>query len=366
MNPELAHIDNYLSEPNTDYSESLDLHLWVKSDQLSFHQVELPDAPKSKWMTLLPWILEDELLLPVEEMHLVICSVDSDRQAHVIAIPKKDLHRLQLLLENQPARIRSFMPDVLALPLEEGFITLAQEGQRLLVRSDSYDGFSGEAEFIWQVLELKHSQGEVFQIQCFGISPESVPDWALECCSFNENSINWQFSGFLADANLLVGEFRPKAPQSSLSPWLPTIGIAAIAVCLMMSLVIVDHLKSGQELLMLNQQLAREFEASFGVSLSASERAKAEGARVLSDREFRYFSLSDSIIPISEYLDAGLSRCNDCGLVSAQIEPGSATLVMNENDEALATMRNQQGFSLTTGAPNEQQQIVVNFQRQSQ
>lgn len=365
MNPELAHIDEFLSGPNADSSGSLDLHLWINSDQLSFHQVELPDAPKSKWMTLLPWILEDELLLPVEDMHLVICSSDSDGLANVIAIPRKELYRLQLLLEDQPARLRSLSPDVLALPLEEGFVTLAQIGDRLLVRSGPYQGFSGEAEFVWQLLELRLSQGEVFKIQCFGVSEESVPGWALDSCSFNESGINWQFSEWVGEANLLVGEFRPRAAQSILGDWMPSLGMAAIALCLLLSLAIVDHLKTGQELQLINQQLEREFAASFGVSVSAPERAQSEGERLLSDREIRYFSLSDSVIPISEFLDGALSGCSDCGLASVQIEPDSATLVMNENAAAIATMRSQDGFSLTAGAPNAQQQVVVNIKRQA-
>jgi type II secretion system protein L len=365
MNPELAHIDEYLSGPNANNSELPDLHLWINSDQLRFHLVELPDVPKGKWMALLPWILEDELLLPVEEMHLVICSVDTDGQARVISIPKKEIYRLQLLLEDKPARVRTLSPDVFALPLEEGFITLAQVGERLLVRTGMYQGFSGEADFVWQILELQRSQGEVFQIQCFGVAEETVPRWAQDSCSFNANAINWQFSELPSDANLLVGEFRPKAAQSLLGDWMPNIGMGAIALCLLISLAIVDHLKTGQELQLINQQLAREYEASFGVSLSAPERAQSEGARLISEREVRYFSLSDSILPMSLYLDSALSRCTDCGLASVQIEPDKATLVMRENTAALATMRNQEGFSLSNGTPNEQQQIVVNIERQA-
>lgn len=365
MNPELIHIDDYLGGLNDENSSSVDLHLWVNSDQISFHQVELPEAPKSKWMSLIPWILEDELLLPVEEMHLAICSVDSARQASVVALPKKEMYRLQLLLEEQPSKILSWLPDILALPLEEGFITLAAIGDRVLVRTDRYQGFSGSPDFVWQVLALRRTQGEIFQIQCFGVSQDSVPEWARDSSSFNSNAINWQFAEVPIEANLLTGQFRQKASRSGFNFWMPSIGLGAIALCLLISLALVDHVKTGRELLLINQQLLREFEANFGASASSPERAKLEGAQLLRDREVRYLSVADSILPIAESLDAILSNCSGCDLASVQLDIDGTTLVMKQDANAVSRLRSLEGYNLTSGAPNEQQQIVVNLKRQA-
>lgn len=366
MNSELIHIDDYLGGLNDENSSSVDLHLWVNSDQVSFHQVELPEAPKSKWMSLIPWILEDELLLPVEEMHLAICSVDSARQASVVAVPKKEMYRLQLLLEEQSSKIRSWLPDVLALPLEEGFITLAAAGDRILVRTDQYQGFSGVPDFVWQVLALRRSQGEVFQIQCFGMSEDSVPEWARDSSSFNNNSINWQFADAPpTGANLLTGHFRQKANRSGFKFWMPSIGFSGIALCLLLSLALVDHVKTGRELLLINQQLLREFEANFGASASSPERVQLEGAQLLRDRELRYLSVVDSIFPMAESLDAALSSCSGCDMASVQLDIDGTTLVMKQDANAVSRLRSLEGYNLTTGAPNEQQQIVVNLKRQA-
>ena len=365
MNPELTHIDDYLGEPSTASLDSSDLNLWVNSDQVTFHLAELPDTPKSKWKTLLPWILEDELLMPVEDMHLVICSVDSGRCASVLAIPKKEMYRLQLLLENAQSKIRSLLPDVLALPVEEGFVTLAAVGDRILVRSDRYQGFSGTADFVWQILAMRRSQGEVFQIQCFGLSEDSVPDWARESSSFNSNTINWKFTELPAEANLLVGEFRPKTGRSGFNFWMLSIGLGAIAVCLLLSLALVDHVKTGRELLQIDQQLLREFEASFGVSASAPERVQIEGAQVLRDRELRYLSVADSVLPIAESLDTALSSCSGCDIASVQLDANSTTLVIKQDADAISRLQGLDGYSFTSSAPNGQQQIVVNLQRRS-
>jgi len=364
MNPETTHIDDFLGGAELEGSEQRQLHLWVSSDQVSFHQVELPDAPKSKWMALLPWILEDELLLPVEDMHLVICSVDTSRLASVLAIPKREMYRLQLLVEEESAKMRSFLPDVLALPLEEGFVTLAMLGDRLLARSGKYEGFSGAPDFVWQVLQLRREQGEIFQIQCFGMSSESLPKWAAELCSLNSNPINWQFAEVPVEANLLVGEFRAKTGRISFGPWIPSFGLAALAVFLLFSFAVVDHIKTGRELQLINQQLLREFEAAFAIAASSPELVQREGAQILRDRELRYFSVSDSILPVTEALDSVLSSCSDCDLASVQIDANSTTLVMKQDLNAISRLQSQAMFNLTSGEPNEQQQVVLNLQRQ--
>jgi len=48
------------------------MQLWVPTERIGFHQVDVPTAPERKWPQLIPWLLEDRILQPVEEMHFVI------------------------------------------------------------------------------------------------------------------------------------------------------------------------------------------------------------------------------------------------------------------------------------------------------
>lgn len=366
MNSELTHIDDFLADSARGSAEPGDLQLWINSDQISFHKAELPDAPKSKWMNLLPWILEDELLMPVEDMHLVICAVDAERNASVIAIPKSEVFRLQMLVEAASIRVRSFLPDVLALPLEEGFITLAAVGRdRLLVRTGPFEGFSGDTKMVWQLLELRKSQDESLQLQCFGLEQESLPDWAEQCCQLSPNPVNWSFAETIPETNLLVGPFRAKS-RTKLKPWYPSMGLAAMAIFLLCSLGLVDYLKNGRELEQINQLLMREFEAAFGVTASSPARIQSQGEQILREREQRFFSLVDSVMPITESLDPVLSNCSDCGLVSVQIEPDSATLVMAQGVDLSARLNDPDQFRISSSGANDQDQVVLNLQRRVQ
>jgi|MEHZ01.5.fsa_nt_MEHZ011397388.1_5 type II secretion system protein L len=378
MNPELLHIDEYLSasesssESSEEGSERL-ISLWVNSDQISFHKAELPDAPKGKWPSLLPWILEDQLLVPVEDLHLVICSVNSDRVADVTSIPKTEMHRLQLLLESDSKQIQSLIPDVFALPLESDFITVAKLGDRLLVRSGQYQGFSGTPDFVWAALQLQQMQSlaqdssmqQPLRIQCIGLATESVPDWAESLCVFNANPINWQFADVPAETNLFTGAFKAQRGVPSLSFWMPTFGIAALALVLICSWAVVDHVKAGRELMQINQQVLNEFEASFGEASSAVSNVQRDAAEILSQRELRYFTMANSVMDITQSLDAVISNCSDCDFSRLQISVDNATLNMSQNANALSRLSSMDGFTVSSTAPDESGQVQLEIRRGS-
>jgi type II secretion system protein L len=81
-----------LSDPlKSDAGRGLDLiQLWVPSERIGLHSVDIPSAPERKWPDLLPWILEDKVLQPVEEMHFVVAG-RTDLQLQVMAVSRQDM-----------------------------------------------------------------------------------------------------------------------------------------------------------------------------------------------------------------------------------------------------------------------------------
>ena len=49
--------------------------LWVPSQRICLHVIEAPTAPQRKWAELIPWILEDRILQPVEKCTLLSVTV---------------------------------------------------------------------------------------------------------------------------------------------------------------------------------------------------------------------------------------------------------------------------------------------------
>ncbi|GEM_PF-1727234 len=370
MHSDLLHIDEHLRAD--DFSERVSegpVSLWINSDQVSFHSVELPDAPKSKWASLLPWILEDQLLVSVEDLHLVICSVSSDRLADVASIPKVEMHRLQLLLESNSQQVHSLVPDIFALPLESGFLTVTKEGDRILVRSEQYQGFSGTQDFVWTALQLQHTQavaqGQPFRIQCFGLDARTVPEWAEPLCIFNTNPINWQFSDVPTETNLLRGIYRAQRRLPKLSLWLPSIGLAALFVLLLCSWAVVDYVKSGRELIQINQQVLNEFEASFGQSSASASQVQIDAEALISKKELRYFAMAGSVMGITQSLDQVIGSCSDCNFERLQISVDNAILTMSPNDSAISRLNSLQEFTASSGALDESGQVQVIMRRSS-
>ena len=66
------------------------MSLWVPSERVGLHSVDIPSAPQRKWAELIPWLLEDRILQPVEEMHFVIVG-RSDDQLHILAVSRQDM-----------------------------------------------------------------------------------------------------------------------------------------------------------------------------------------------------------------------------------------------------------------------------------
>lgn len=371
MNTDLFHIDQYLSGELPLAEDSVrSLSLLISSDQVSFHQVQLPDAPKAKWKQLLPWIMEDQLLMPVDELHLVICSVDAERLAQVISIPKSEMHRVQLLLEKSSSGVSRLIPDILALPLQEGFTSLAKCGDRLLVRSGQYEGFSGSPEFVWSLLEMQESQKELLdeplKFQCFGMDAETIPSWALSKVSLNTNAIDWAFTDYPAEANLLVADYKSQRKLVQLGPWLPTLIAASIAFVLFCGWVLIDHKTNARELAQLNPVVMNEFEAHFGVPLSQLNLLQRQGSQIISEKEARYLSSAASVWPVTESIDAALSSCPECRIESLVIESDAGQIRIENNASVLATIARAEALDVTLSEPNANDEVVITFIRQAQ
>ena len=395
MSTDLYHIHDYLRGDlaAADEASVSQLSLLVESDLISFHHVQLPDAPKSKWNALLPWILEDQLLLAVEDLHFVICSVDSERMARVISVPKKEIHRLQLLLEGSDGNsagvleqgsistsdpqvsvsrtISALIPDVLALPMEEGFISLTKLDDRLLVRSAEYEGFSGKADFVWAALGLMQSQKEILdepmRLQCFGIELESLPEWAQPFATCTSKPIDWSLEAFglgslPGGANLLVGEYRPKPKRLKLGAWMPSLIAASLALILFCAWITVDHLKNGQELVQINNLVVDEFEANFSAPISRLDTLRRQGAEIISGKEIRYFSVESSILAAVDSMDSALSNCSDCQISALKIEPQQAQLEISNNPALLGALSRLDGVESSASEADENDMVSIELE----
>ena len=81
-------------------SNQTPMQLWVPSERVGLHLIDVPTAPERKWPELIPWLLEDRILQPVDDMHFVIAGRSDGGQLQVLAVSHQDMRDWQRLADN--------------------------------------------------------------------------------------------------------------------------------------------------------------------------------------------------------------------------------------------------------------------------
>lgn len=131
--------------------------IWLPSEQISHFQIPLPTAPKRKWQELLPWMLEDKVLEPVENLHFSIISTTAT-DLEVMALRRSDMDACLEQAAKVEVSLKCAQPDFLALPWKKGEIVMAWrlsgDSRVLVVRTGESSGFAAP-EALAEVLVQK-------------------------------------------------------------------------------------------------------------------------------------------------------------------------------------------------------------------
>ncbi len=345
MKTEQMHLHDFVSL--AEMPEDSACMLWVNSDELSFHPVELPDVPQRKLQKMLPWLLEDQLLAAPEDMHLVLMPAAGDEPDSLIAAPRDCMQRWLTLLGDRSPRVKALFPDVLALPWEPGCISLASQGTRWLVRTSLNSGFSGSQDFVGPILASRLAADEGLQLHCYGFDDAPLGLEVPAAQLFQRDAgINWATASTPA-ANLLTGEYRPASMHFSLGRWRPALAAGLCALALGLSWLALDYRDSGARLAEVNQALARDYQALFAGQAPALQGLRQAAETEIRRREQLYLAEQTSILPLMRQLDPLLSGCRDCMPGHISLSDQSAEIVLNADASAIAGLRQLDGWNVT-------------------
>ena len=189
----IHNLDSYITnegeafEAPTD-KDSVNMDLWVPSELVSLHLVEPPVAPKRKWAELIPWILEDRILQPIEEMHFVDCGQNTDGQIQVLVVSKLDLQNWQRVAQNSAAVPYGMYPDYLALQWEAGRISVGWRDGVCLVRYGALEGFAATPEMSWSMIESLLKEDSGLKVSLSVPNVDLVPQALVELAEINDAS----------------------------------------------------------------------------------------------------------------------------------------------------------------------------------
>lgn len=344
-------IDNLRATP---------MQLWVPTERIGFHQVEVPTAPERKWPQLIPWLLEDRILQPVEEMHFVIAGRTDNNQLQVLAVSREDMQHWCRVAENSAVAASSMVPDYLALPWEAGRINVGWREGTVVVRSGPDQGFAASPEIAWAMIDRLIQSAEVAPRLSISIPDQSlVPQYLGQTADINDSNIDWEFTDIPATPNLLQGDFKPRSSQTSQASWLPVMGLAALALVLLFAYLQISNNLLGKQVQQLEQQLVSGSAKLFGTG-----NINAADVRSLAEQRLSYLfaqqqSLRTGAVVGLTALDALMSDC-ECNLVSMTAGDDKLSLIIDSGSKLKSRALNIPGYQTSiTQQPNRGEDSIV-------
>lgn len=324
----IHHLDRNLV---TGGEEHRSMALWVPSELVTVHRIDAPTAPQRKWSELIPWILEDRLLQSVEDMHFFIGAVtvaEDKKQVDVSVVSKQDMQEWLRIAENASVTPSALVPDFLALPSEEGRISMVWREGYFLVRNADGSGFAAAPTLAWSLVRRLIAAADIAPRLSVSVPDETlVPEDLLEDADINAAGIDWQFSELPLSANLLSGEFAASSKSFSSGSWLSTAALIVLAVVLGFGYLQVSNTQLEDAVAKIERQASSGFGNVFSGKKAKAEKVRASGELLLANLFKQHESLSAPAMQMLISLERFMDACN-CDLVSLTASDTEAQLVL--------------------------------------
>jgi len=344
----IHHLDRHLVNEGEEHRS---MALWVPSERVTVHRIDAPTAPQRKWSELIPWILEDRLLQPVEDMHFVIGSVVTEgdnKQVDISVVSKQDMREWLRIADNASVIPTAMVPDYLALPSEEDRISIVWREGHLLVRDSAGNGFSAAPALAWSLVRRLIDAAEVAPRLSISVPDETlIPEDLLEDADINAADIDWQLSELPVSANLLSGEFSLSTKPASSNSWLATAALLVLAVVLVFVYLQVSNSALEQRVVGLEKQVSAGFGKVFKGKKAKPEKVRASGELLLGNLFKQHESSNTPLMRALVGLEKSMTACN-CDLESLTASDSAVQLELKNASKLQLTRLNVSGFKVST------------------
>ena len=319
--------------------------LWVPSERIGLHSIDIPSAPERKWAELIPWILEDRVLQPVEEMHFVVAARD-DQQVHILAVSQQDIREWIRIADNAGIAAVAMAPDFMALDWEPGILSVGWREGMLLVRDGINSGFAALPAVGWVMVDSILKSTNVIPRLSISLPDEDmVPEHLRAEANINSSSVDWQFSAFPA-VNLMTAEFKPKAARPVWFQWWP---VAASTIAVLLLTVIYLQLASRSfeaEVSDLQQHLLTSHSRVFGGAKPALAEFRSSAEARIEQLFKQQKSLQAEPVAALSALDAVMNACQ-CELQAMTASKSGVQLKVLSGSKLLNKSLNVPGYQIS-------------------
>lgn len=363
MHESSVHIDNLQA------AVSSRVGLWVPTERVTIHRLPKPAAPRRKWPQLLPWLLEEQLLSPVETVHTVLLAEEDDALL-AAAVSQEDIAAWLSSAAQAQLRADAMVPDYLALPWQPETVSLALRQPReaghepvVVVRHGQWEGFAGPPGVVEGLLAAVTSAGASPAGRVFYMSADRIPAVLAQEGAECRGEISWQ-QPLPREANLLQGEYEPKTTSGPMSAWWPVAALLLLAVGLGWGTLVVGNRTLATELSALDQSRQNWFRTLFpDASRPADNRVYPERQADLPPAELATHGAIEELVrvrfaqrermqgaamAVMTAMDPVLSRC-DCDLEALTVSESGADLVFatGDADSLLTTLSDLPGHRVS-------------------
>ena len=211
------------------------------AERLVLTGTELQIRQKAKLRKAIAYALEEQLAEDIDVLHFALGPVESGRQS--VAVIERDLLQQWLAACSRHQIIpRAIVPDVLALPWQEGDWFAACDQQRALVRTGRAMGYACDRDNLAILLQASLDEAEtppanIHLWQCGDTEalqwPHDQPRLLRHRCDGEILQLLSESLDLNAAINLLQGDFSTQTDLTkSLKPWRWAAGLALVLFAL--------------------------------------------------------------------------------------------------------------------------------------
>lgn len=340
-------------------SAAQSMSLWVPSERIAVHLVDVPTAPERKWAELIPWMLEDRILQPVDEMHFVIVGRVDNNQLQILAVSQQDLQDWQRVAQNAGVAATSMTPDFLALPWEAGRISIGWREGVCLVRHSAQGGFAAKPAAAWAMIDsLIAASANAPRLSISIPDADLVPEHLRAMADINDSVIDWQFGDFPPASNLLTGKFKSQPARTESNTWLPVVGIAAITAVLLFAYLQISSNLYSQQIEIMGKQAqstySRLFTGRKPQPMEVREAAELQLSKLFKQQQ----SLQASPIATLVALEGLMANC-ECDLVAMTADQEGMRLEINSAANLEIHTISIPGYQLSSTPGDKQDAIIL-------
>ena len=334
----IHNLDSYITNEGEAFEAPTDkdlvnMDLWVPSELVSLHLIEPPTAPKRKWAELIPWMLEDRLLQPIEEMHFVDCGQNVDGQIQVLVVSKLEIQNWQRIAQNSAAVAYGLYPDYMAVPWETGRISVGWRDGVCLVRYGAVEGFAAAPDMAWTMIESMLKEDSALKVSLSVPSVELIPQAIVEVADINDAELDWQFSALPSQCNLLTGEYGRAFSADALLAWLPVSVLAVASILLSVLYFDIANTNTDKQIKQLESSLTQGYARLFKGRRPAVNEIRFEAEKNIASLFKQRAGLNAQPVAGLVALDRLMSGCG-CQLSSLSLSENSIVMQI-ENGSAL-------------------------------